>query len=316
MQLYARTHACARVRVHACLCACRRAFVSVYLPEALSNTTLHPPGSSSLGVQPTILLDFFVVVCVSCCVWQANARPPTGVFTAGHYHFVSACAVSACVQGRSPSVAESDEGVRDSNERVFNAEIVQEKAQEKEQQREQVMEIEREEFVDRMYSRDHEEPVRWPFDSLRQSAPPSNFYPANQCALYLRRPVQFPDYMYISDNYFDRKYLHHHLCCVVLRSVVLCCVVLCCVVLCCVVLCCVVLCCVVLRCVVLCCVVLCCVVLCCVVRCIRCSVASRSVALHGVTWHCVALRSYVVALCGAVRCHAMPCCAMPCRAMP
>lgn len=50
--------------------------------------------------------------------------------------------------------------------------IVQEKAQEKEQQREQVQEVEREEFVDRMYSRDHEEPVRWPFDSLRQPTPP------------------------------------------------------------------------------------------------------------------------------------------------
>ena len=87
-----------------------------------------------------------------------------------------------------------------------NAEIVQEKAQEKEQQREQVVEVEKEEFVDRMYCRDHEEPTRWPFESLKQDAPPPNFYPANACALHMRRPIGFPDYMYVSDNYFDKRW--------------------------------------------------------------------------------------------------------------
>jgi len=103
---------------------------------------------------------------------------------------------------------EDDEDMlaRDSSERVFNAEIVQEKAQEKEQQREAVIEIEKEEFVDRMYSRDQEEPVRWPFESLRQSSPPGCFYAASSCALHMRRPLNFPGSMWISNNYFDPKW--------------------------------------------------------------------------------------------------------------
>eukprot|EP01004_Peranema_trichophorum_P010139 NODE_88_length_3867_cov_76.307425_g71_i1.p1 GENE.NODE_88_length_3867_cov_76.307425_g71_i1~~NODE_88_length_3867_cov_76.307425_g71_i1.p1 ORF type:complete len:1257 (-),score=366.66 NODE_88_length_3867_cov_76.307425_g71_i1:96-3656(-) len=101
---------------------------------------------------------------------------------------------------------ELEELARDDSDRIFNAEIVQEKAQEKEQQREAVIEIEKEEFVDRMYCRDHEDPTRWPFESLKQISPPANFYAANTCALHMRKPISFPDSMYISDNYFDKRW--------------------------------------------------------------------------------------------------------------
>eukprot|EP01012_Entosiphon_sulcatum_P009332 TRINITY_DN1521_c0_g2_i1.p1 TRINITY_DN1521_c0_g2~~TRINITY_DN1521_c0_g2_i1.p1 ORF type:complete len:4962 (-),score=1074.52 TRINITY_DN1521_c0_g2_i1:73-14958(-) len=113
---------------------------------------------------------------------------------------------AAATEAEAAEDEEDDALARDTSERVFNAEIVQEKAQEKEQQREAVIEIEKEEFVDRLYSRDHEEPTRWPFESLKQHTPPPNFYRANACSLHLRRPITFPDYLMVSDNYFDKRW--------------------------------------------------------------------------------------------------------------
>uniref|UniRef100_A0A7S1J653 ubiquitinyl hydrolase 1 n=1 Tax=Eutreptiella gymnastica TaxID=73025 RepID=A0A7S1J653_9EUGL len=102
--------------------------------------------------------------------------------------------------------AEGEALARDSSERIFNAEIVQEKAQEKEQQREAVIEIEKEQFVDRMYSRDCEAPIRWAFESLRSPQPPGCMYPAAQCAPPLRRPLAFPGAMYCTRNHFDPQW--------------------------------------------------------------------------------------------------------------
>ena len=51
-----------------------------------------------------------------------------------------------------------------------------------------------------------QEPVRWPFESLRQSSPPGCFYAASSCALHMRRPLNFPGSMWISNNYFDPKW--------------------------------------------------------------------------------------------------------------
>ena len=93
----------------------------------------------------------------------------------------------------------------------LGAEMVQEQEQEKEQQQEQEQEqeIEIEKYVDLAYSREHEEPTPWLFSSLAEGLDSDNleqFYKANEFKLYKRKPIAFPDYLHVSNNYFNKKW--------------------------------------------------------------------------------------------------------------
>jgi hypothetical protein len=100
--------------------------------------------------------------------------------------------------------------ITDEQERMLGAEMVQEQEQEQEQEKEQEQEqeIEIEKYVDLAYSREHEEPTPWPFSSLSKPTQASvpQFYPASAFKLYKRKPLSFPDYCLVSNNYFDCRW--------------------------------------------------------------------------------------------------------------
>ena len=101
-----------------------------------------------------------------------------------------------------------DSTVDDVGERILNAEMVQEQEQEKEQQQEQEQEqeVEIEKYVDLAYSRENEEPTPWPFSSLLSVPTAEQFYTANEFHLYKRNPIEFPQYIKVSNNYFDKRW--------------------------------------------------------------------------------------------------------------
>ncbi len=89
------------------------------------------------------------------------------------------------------------------NEIFLSAEIVQEQEQEIEQEQEEEQEIEIEKYVDLAYSREMEAPTPWPFNSLATSEKLDQFYPLAEFKLYKRNPLPFPDYLQVSNNYFN-----------------------------------------------------------------------------------------------------------------
>ena len=89
------------------------------------------------------------------------------------------------------------------NEIFLSAEIVQEQEQEIEQEQEEEQEIEIEKYVDLAYSREMEAPTPWPFDTLARSERVDQFYPLSDFKLYKRNPLPFPDYLQVSNNYFN-----------------------------------------------------------------------------------------------------------------
>ena len=62
--------------------------------------------------------------------------------------------------------------------------------------------------MDLAYSRDHEEPTPWLFSSLTADTMESldQFYPANTFKLYKRSGIAFPEYLHVSNNYFDKRW--------------------------------------------------------------------------------------------------------------
>jgi hypothetical protein len=111
--------------------------------------------------------------------------------------------------------------VESSSERAFNQDMVREQEEEKEKMKEIVEEKELEitQFKDQQYSREHEEPKPWPFARLQTpdamlsqfvdpadlaGAPP--MYRAKEFRLFARQPIQFPDSMLVSTNYFDKRW--------------------------------------------------------------------------------------------------------------
>ena len=79
-----------------------------------------------------------------------------------------------------------------------------EKEQEQEQEQQQEQEIEIEKFVDLAYRRENEEPTRWGLERLKGGKDHSMFYPCREFALRGQAPIQFPDYLMASTNYFDK----------------------------------------------------------------------------------------------------------------
>eukprot|EP01083_Nonionella_stella_P030773 84290_1 len=96
----------------------------------------------------------------------------------------------------------------DDEESAYSAEMVQQQEEEKEkqQEQEQEQEIEIEKYVDLAYSREQEEPTPWLFTTLKEQSLPEQFYPAKEFKLYKREPVRFPDYIHVSNNYFDKRW--------------------------------------------------------------------------------------------------------------
>ena len=88
-------------------------------------------------------------------------------------------------------------------------EMVQEmeEEREKEQEQEQEREIEIEKYVDLAYRRDHEKPKPWPLERLRSREGAPHVYAASEFRLHKRRPLQFPPYVALTDNYFDRGWV-------------------------------------------------------------------------------------------------------------
>jgi Ca2+-binding EF-hand superfamily protein len=110
----------------------------------------------------------------------------------------------------SPRLLSPDVYLYDEMDRLLGAEMVQEQEQEQEQEKEQEQEqeIEIEKYVDLAYSREHEEPTPWLFNTLKTSLSTRlpQFYPASEFKLYKRKPLYFPEYCMVSNNYFDCRW--------------------------------------------------------------------------------------------------------------
>jgi Ca2+-binding EF-hand superfamily protein len=110
----------------------------------------------------------------------------------------------------SPRLLSPEIYLYDEQDRLLGAEMVQEQEQEQEQEKEQEQEqeIEIEKYVDLAYSREHEEPTPWMFNTLKTplSTVLPQFYPASEFKLYKRRPLYFPEYCLVSNNYFDCRW--------------------------------------------------------------------------------------------------------------
>jgi len=91
-------------------------------------------------------------------------------------------------------------------EQQQEAEQEQESTKEQEQEQEQEEEIEIEKFVDVAYQRDNEAPIPWEFARLRDKGFCPQFYDASDFKLYKGKPVKFPGYILVSDNYFNRQW--------------------------------------------------------------------------------------------------------------
>ena len=91
----------------------------------------------------------------------------------------------------------------------LSREMVQEmeEEREKEQEQEQEREIEIEKYVDLAYRRDGERPTPWALERLRSRGTAHHIYAASHFRLHKRRPLTFPPYIGMSDNYFDRDWV-------------------------------------------------------------------------------------------------------------
>jgi hypothetical protein len=87
----------------------------------------------------------------------------------------------------------------------------QEKEQEKEGKRKKEIILESEIFVVREYSRMEEVPKLWSFDALNsRSIDDANdhpFYPLKNFKLRHQEPLQFPDSLYLSSNFFNPNWV-------------------------------------------------------------------------------------------------------------
>lgn len=84
----------------------------------------------------------------------------------------------------------------------------QEQEQEKEVEQRRDQQIEVEKFVDREYSRQEEVQRPWPFSMLTkplsgESTPDHPFYPLRDFKLRHQDSLEFPDMLYVSNNYFN-----------------------------------------------------------------------------------------------------------------
>ena len=101
---------------------------------------------------------------------------------------------------------------KDGDEGTLTAEMVQtmEEEKEKQQEQEQEQEIEIEKCMDAAYSRENEAQVSWRFENLahtpRDEVNSGSFYPAAEFALYLREPLKMPPSLFVSNNYFDKRW--------------------------------------------------------------------------------------------------------------
>jgi len=100
----------------------------------------------------------------------------------------------------------------DEGEAAYLKEIVAEAEKEEEQEREneQEREVELEVFVAKDWSREDEEPVPWEFNSLAETTGANDMipqmYPTKDFKLWKRESVGFPDYSYVTENYFNPKW--------------------------------------------------------------------------------------------------------------
>ena len=54
---------------------------------------------------------------------------------------------------------------------------------------------------------DHEKPKPWPLERLRSREGAPHVYAASEFRLHKRRPLHFPPYVALTDNYFDRGWV-------------------------------------------------------------------------------------------------------------
>eukprot|EP01059_Diplonema_ambulator_P011882 TRINITY_DN2195_c0_g1_i1.p1 TRINITY_DN2195_c0_g1~~TRINITY_DN2195_c0_g1_i1.p1 ORF type:complete len:3611 (+),score=1490.67 TRINITY_DN2195_c0_g1_i1:684-11516(+) len=104
-----------------------------------------------------------------------------------------------------------------------DVQMVQEQEDEKEQEEEKEVEreVEIERFIDLAYSRDDEAPQPWPVESLAntkcvyhpaigaEQTDSQLFYMLQKFRLYKRRPLDFPDTLLLSNNFFNPSWAGH-----------------------------------------------------------------------------------------------------------
>ncbi len=86
----------------------------------------------------------------------------------------------------------------------------QEQEQEKEVEARREEQIEVEKFVDMEYSRQEETQRPWPFSFLSKDLARKDddnpFYPLSDFKLRLQQPLNFPDTLYLSSNFFNLQW--------------------------------------------------------------------------------------------------------------
>lgn len=94
---------------------------------------------------------------------------------------------------------------------AVDVQVVQEQEEErdKEQEEEKEQQVEIEKYVDLAYSRDSESQTPWPVESLASINTATQFYPLSSFHLYKRRPIDFPDCIYLSRNFFNPRWSGH-----------------------------------------------------------------------------------------------------------
>eukprot|EP00744_Colponema_vietnamica_P001601 GILI01002641.1.p1 GENE.GILI01002641.1~~GILI01002641.1.p1 ORF type:complete len:2337 (+),score=684.12 GILI01002641.1:337-7011(+) len=94
---------------------------------------------------------------------------------------------------------------------AVDVQVVQEQEEErdKEQEEEKEQQVEIEKYVDLAYSRDSETQSSWPMESLGSLNTATQFYPLSSFHLYKRRPIDYPDCIYLSRNFFNPRWSGH-----------------------------------------------------------------------------------------------------------
>lgn len=145
----------------------------------------------------------------------ANGVPQPRLFSECVKQYVEQGAhLVASDEGRSIIQAIVDQTVREDEieNPVIDVQMVQEQEEEKEteQEQEKEQEIEIEKFVDLAYSRDEETFTTWRLETLRDGpARCPQFYKLSDFHLYKRRPLSFPDSIFLSKNFFNKKWSGH-----------------------------------------------------------------------------------------------------------
>ncbi|CAE7388739.1 unnamed protein product, partial [Symbiodinium necroappetens] len=107
-------------------------------------------------------------------------------------------------------------GVSAESEQVTVSTADQEQQQEQDGEQEQEQEIEIEKFADLGFQRDGERPLSWSYELLTQGREAAvgldrerPFYEAKNFQLYKKQPLNFPEDLLLSRNYFNRYWLGH-----------------------------------------------------------------------------------------------------------